>query len=43
MKLLKIQNSISKVNSLEQKIPDETILIHINQYNTDKQNFEKTN
>ena len=29
------------VNSLEKKIPDETTLIHINQYNTDKKNFEK--
>ena len=30
-----------KVNSLEKKIPDATTLIHINQYNTDKQNLEK--
>ena len=36
MKLLQI-----KVNNLDKKIPDETTLIHINQYNTDKQNFEK--
>ena len=28
----------TKVNSLEKKIPDATTLIHINQYNTDKQN-----
>ena len=27
----------TKVNNLEKKIPDATILIHINQYNTDKQ------
>ena len=26
----------TKVNSLEKEIPDATILIHINQYNTDK-------
>ena len=26
-----------KVNNLEKKIPDETTLIHINQYNTEKQ------
>ena len=31
----------TKVNSLERKIPDVTTLIHINQYNTDKQNLEK--
>ena len=27
----------TKVNNLEKKIPDGTILIHINQYNADKQ------
>ena len=31
----------TKLNSLEKKIPDATTLIHINQYNTDKQNLEK--
>ena len=31
----------TKVNSLEKKIPVTTALIHINQYNTDKQNLEK--
>ena len=31
----------TKVNSLEKKIPDATTLIHINQYNIDKQNLEK--
>ena len=31
----------TKVNNLEKKIPDATTLIHINQYNTDKQNLEK--
>ena len=30
-----------KLNSLEKKIPDLTTLIHINQYNTEKQNLEK--
>ena len=41
MKLLKTQNSTLKtnVNNLEKKIPDATTLIHINQYNADKQNF----
>ena len=31
----------TKVNNLEKKISDATALIHINQYNTDKQNLEK--
>ena len=31
----------TKVNKLDKKIPDATTLIHINQYNTDKQNVEK--
>ena len=31
----------TKENSLEKKFPDATTLIHINQYNTDKQNLEK--
>ena len=31
----------TKVNNLEKKIPDATTLIHINQYNADKQNLEK--
>ena len=30
----------TKVNNLEKKIPDTTTLIHIKQYNTDKQNLE---
>ena len=30
-----------KVNNLENKISDATVLIHINQYSTDKQNEEK--
>ena len=29
------------VNTLEKKIPDATTLIHINQYNADKQNLER--
>ena len=33
----------TKVNNLGKKIPDATTVIHINQYNTDKQNFEKKN
>ena len=31
----------TKLNSLEKKIPDATVLIHINQYNTNKKNLEK--
>ena len=31
----------TNVNSLQKKIPGATTLIHINQYNTDKQNLEK--
>ena len=31
----------TKVNNLEKKNPDAITLIHINQYNTDKQNLEK--
>ena len=30
-----------EVNNLEKKTPNATTLIHINQYNTDKQNLEK--
>ena len=44
MKLLRIQkfNTLkTKVNSLEEKVPDATTLISINQYNTDKQNLQK--
>ena len=33
----------TKVNNLEKKNPDAITLIHINQYNTDKQNLEKKN
>ena len=31
----------TKVNTLEKKIHDATTLIHINQYNTEKQNLKK--
>ena len=31
----------TKVNNLENKIPGATTMIHINQYNTDRQNLEK--
>ena len=37
----KINTIKTKVNNLEKKIPDATTLIHINQYNIDKQNLEK--
>ena len=33
----------TKVNNLEKKIPDATILIHLNQYSTDEQNLERKN
>ena len=42
MNFLKTQNSTRwKVNSFEKKISYARTLIHINQYNTDKQNLEK--
>ena len=42
MKLLKIQKTLkTKTFRLEKKIPDVTNLIHLNEYNTDKQNLEK--
>ena len=31
----------TKINSFGKKVPDTTTLIHINQYNIDKQNLEK--
>ena len=31
----------SKVNEIDKKIPDATTFVKINQYNTDKQNFEE--
>ena len=33
----------TKVNNLDNKIPDATTLIQINQYNTDKKNLEEKN
>ena len=33
----------TKVNNLENKILDPTTLIHINEYNTDKQKLEQKN
>ena len=43
MNLLKRENSTlkTKVNKIDEKIPDATTLIQINQYNTDKQSLEK--
>ena len=41
VKNAKLKTSKAKVSSLEKKIYDATILIHINQCNTDKQNLEK--
>ena len=41
VKNIKFNTLKTKVNNLEKKIPDATTSIHINQYNTDKQNFEK--
>ena len=41
VKNIKLNILKTEVNSLGKKIPDTTTLIHINQYNTDKQNLEK--
>ena len=41
VKNTKLNTLKRKVNRLEKKISDATTLIHINQYNTDKQNLEK--
>ena len=41
VKNTKFKTLKTKVNSLQKKIPDAITLIHINQYNTDKQNSEK--
>ena len=41
VKNTKLNKLKTKVNSLEKKIPDATTLIHISQYNTEKQNLEK--
>ena len=41
VKNTKFNTLTTKVNNLDKNIPDATTLIHINQYNTDKQNLEK--
>ena len=41
VKKTKFNTLKTKVNNLENKIPDATTLIDIYQYNTDKQNLEK--
>ena len=41
VKNTKLNTLKTKVNNLEKKSSDATTLIHINQYNTDKQNLEK--
>ena len=41
VKSTKCNTQKTKVKSLDKKTPDATTLIHINQYNTDKQNLEK--
>ena len=41
IKNTKLKTLKRKVNNLENKIPDGTALIHVNQYNADKQNLEK--
>ena len=43
VKKTKFNTLKTKVNNLEQKIPDGTTSVHINQCNTDKQNLEKKN
>ena len=40
-KNIKFNTLNTKVNRLEKKNPDPTTLIHMNQYNTYKQNLEK--
>ena len=41
VKNTKFNTPKAKVNNLENKIPDATTLIHINQYNTDNHSSEK--
>ena len=43
VKSIKFNALETKVKKLDIKIPDATTLIHINQYNTDKENLEKKN
>ena len=40
VKKTKFSTISAKVNILENKISDTTTLVHINQYNTDKQNLK---
>ena len=40
-RLEKIKQCSGKTSNLEKEIPEATTLIHINQYNTDKQNLVK--
>ena len=42
VKNTKFNTPKTKVNDLENKIPDASTLIWLNQYNTDKQNLGKT-
>ena len=41
VKNIKFDTLKTKINNLEEKIPYATVLIHINQYNTDKYNLDK--
>ena len=41
VKNAKLNTLKTKINNLEKKIPHATTLIHINQYNTDKQKLKK--
>ena len=41
LKTQKFNKPNPEVNNLEKKIPDATTLIHLTQYNIDKQNLEK--
>ena len=41
VKNIKFDTLKTKINNLEEKIPYVTVLIHINQYNTDKYNLDK--
>ena len=41
VKNTKVNRRKTKVNNLDKKIPDASIIVHINQYNTDDQIWEK--
>ena len=43
VKNTKFNTTKTKVDNLENKVPDAITLVHLNQYNTDKQSFEKKN